>query len=296
MNSTGNTVVEVSILPIADFSANVTRGTIPLSVEFIDNSSGLVEEWNWDFGDCNTSTDQNISHVFGSGNFTVNLTVNNSNGTSSKELNIRAAEKPAYTVSPNETELLSTYGDEKNFSINSTLYSSYEWFIDGTPLNGSGVTLYNSNTDDSAHLSYCKMNTSQYIDQEDFFMDMYNISAHVSNESIGRTDVISWEWTVTNSSTEDADEIDHLINKTPEEVTKTGDEPHVRFNTSNEMSEKTGIECSINKVSFNTSNKTDGIQIKVEILNTSALNESEIDFAKESVYQYMDISFNMKAW
>ncbi len=28
------------------------------------------------------------------------------------------------------------------------------------------------------------------------------------------------------------------------------------------------------------------------MLNTSALNESEIDFAKESIYQYMDISFN----
>ncbi|RNI11753.1 hypothetical protein EFE42_09970, partial [Methanohalophilus sp. RSK] len=161
MNSTGDVVIDVFILPIADFSANVTRGTTPLSVEFTDNSSGLVEEWEWNFGEGNTSTDQNLSHVFGSGNFTVNLTVNNSNGTSSKELNIRAAEEPVYVVSPNETELLSIYGDEKNFSINSTLYSSYEWFIDGTPLNGSGVTLYNNNTDDSAHLSYCNVNTSQ---------------------------------------------------------------------------------------------------------------------------------------
>ncbi|WP_129597872.1 PKD domain-containing protein [Methanohalophilus profundi] len=227
MNSTGNTVVDVSILPIADFSANVTRGNTPLSVEFTDNSSGLVEEWNWDFGDGNTSTDQNTSHVFGSGNFNVNLTVNNSNGTSSKELNIRAAEEPVYVVSPKETELLSTYGDEKNFSINSTLSSSYEWFIDGTPLNGSGVTLHNNNTNDSVHLSYCNVNTSQYIDQDDFFMDVYNISAHVSNESIGRTDVISWQWTVTNSSANKGDEIDHLINTTPE-VNTSGNESHVR--------------------------------------------------------------------
>ncbi len=291
MNSTGNTVIDVSILPIADFSANVTRGNTPLSVEFTDNSSGLVEEWNWDFGDGNTSTEQNPSYVFDTGNFTVNLTVNNSNGTSSKEINIRAAEEPVYTVSPNETELLSTYGDEKNFSINSTLYSSYEWFIGGTPLNGTGVTLYNNNTDDSAHLSYCNVNTSQYIDQADFFIDVYNISAHVSNESIGRTDVFSWEWTVTNSSTEDADDIDQIINTTPE-VNESGGESYVLFNTSNQTSEKTGIECSIDFVSFNTSNETDGIQIKIEVLNTSALNESEIDFSKDSVYQYMDISFN----
>ncbi|RNI12000.1 hypothetical protein EFE42_08835, partial [Methanohalophilus sp. RSK] len=172
-----------------------------------------------------------------------------------------------------------------------TLYSSYEWFIDGTPLNGSGVTLYNNNTDDSAHLSYCNVNTSQHIDQDDFFMDVYNISAHVSNESIGRTDVFSWEWTVTNSSAEDADDIDQVINTTPE-VNESGGEYYVRFNTSNKTSEKTGIECSIDFVSFNTSNETEGIQIKVEVLNASALNESELNFAKDSVYQYMDISFN----
>jgi PKD repeat protein len=291
MNSTGNVVIDVSILPIADFSANVTRGTTPLSVEFTDNSSGLVEDWNWDFGDGNISTDQNPSHVFGAGNFTVNLTVNNSNGTSSKYLNIRAAEEPAYVVSPNETELLSTYGDEENFSINSTLYCSYEWSIDGTPLNGTGVTLYNNNTNDSAHMSYCNVNASQYIDQEDFFMDVYNISAHVSNESIGRTDVFSWEWTVTKSSANDADDIDQIINTTPQ-VNTSGNESHVRFNTSNQTSKKTGVECSIDFVSFNTSNETDDIQIKIEVLNTSALNESEIDFSKASVYQYMDISFN----
>ncbi|WP_167848811.1 GLUG motif-containing protein [Methanolobus halotolerans] len=291
INSTDDVVIDVSILPVADFSASLTRGNTPLSVEFTDHSSGLVQTWNWDFGDGSTSTDQNPSHVFGSGNFTVYLTVENSNGTSSKELNVRAVDEPAYTVSPNEGALLSKYGDDMNFSINSTLYSSYEWFIDGTPLNGSGVTLYNNNTDDSVHLSYCNVNTSQYIAQEDFFMDVYNISAHVSNESIDRTDVFTWEWTVTNSSTEDADDIDQIINTTPE-VNTSGNESYVRFNTSNQISEKTGIECSIDFVSFNTSNETDGIQIKIEVLNTSALNESDIDFSKNSVYQYLDISFN----
>ncbi|WP_157198662.1 PKD domain-containing protein [Methanohalophilus mahii] len=291
MNSTGDVVIDVSILPIADFSANVTRGTQPLSVEFTDNSSGLVDTWNWDFGDGNTSTNQGPSHVFGAGNFTVNLTVNNTNGTSTKYLNIRAAYEPAYTVSPNKTELLTTYGEERNFNINSTLYSSYEWFIDGTPLNGTGVTLYNNNTDDSAHMSYCNVNTSQYINQDDFFMDVYNVSAHVSNESLGRTDVFSWQWTVTKSSANDADDIDQIINTIPQ-VNTSGNESHVRFNTSNQTSKKTGVECSIDFVSFNTSNETDDIQIKIEVLNTSALNESEIDFSKGSVYQYMDISFN----
>ncbi|WP_462273638.1 PKD domain-containing protein, partial [Methanohalophilus sp.] len=238
INSTGDLVIDVSILPIADFSANVTRGTAPLSVEFTDNSSGLVENWNWDFGDGNTSTDQNPSHVFGAGNFTVNLTVNNGNATSSKELNIRAAEEPEYSLSTDDTELVSTHGEERNLSINTTLNSSFEWYINGEPLNGTGVTLYNNNTDDSAQMSYCNINTSQYIDQEDFFMNVSNISVHVSNESLGRTDVFSWEWTVTNSSAEDADDIDQIINTTPE-VNKSGNESNVHFNTSNQISNKT---------------------------------------------------------
>jgi len=291
MNSTGDVVIDVSILPIADFSANVTKGTIPLNVEFTDNSSGLVDTWNWDFDDGNTSSTQNPSHIFGAGNFTVNLTVENNNGTSTKYLNIRAADEPAYVLSPSENDLLSIYGANLNFSINSTLFSSYEWFIDGTPLNGSGVTLYN-NTDDSAHLSYCNVNTSQYIAQEDFFVDVYNISAHVSNESIDKTDVFSWQWTVTNSSATDEEDIDIMINTTPQ-ITGEGSEKHLRFNTTNDDElDDNGLTCSIIGTSLNTSNNTDGIHMKVEVLNVSLINESSADFSTGSVYQYLDLSFN----
>ncbi|MDD2439362.1 MAG: PGF-pre-PGF domain-containing protein, partial [Methanosarcinaceae archaeon] len=55
-----------------------------------------------------------------------------------------------------------------------------------------------------------------------------------------------------------------------------------------------GLACSIKTVRFNTTNETEGIQIKVEVLNKSSINESELDFSKASVYQYLDISFNNK--
>lgn len=290
-NTTEDINIDVSILPIANFTVNATRGVSPLSVNFQDNSSGLVENWHWDFGDGNTSTDQNPTHEFESGNFTVNLTVSNGNGTSTKYLNIRAAQDPVYSLSPEDSEILSIYGDEFNFSINTTSFSSYEWFIDGTAINGSGVDLY-ANLIDSSKNSYCNINTSQYINQDDFFMEVYKVSVNVSNESIGRIDVFSWEWIVTNSSANDENEIDFLVNKTPE-VVVLGNVSNVHFNTTdNNITDSNNIPFSLHNVSFSTSGNTSGIMIKVEVMNVSSLNESTLDFPVDSVYQYFDIRFN----
>lgn len=290
-NTTDDIHIDVAILPIADLTADVTRGILPLNVSFQDNSSGLVENWHWDFGDGNSSTDQNPTHEFDSGNFTVNLTVSNVNGTSTKYLNVRAAEEPVYTLSPEDTDIISVYGEELNFSVATTLFSSSAWFIDGNPINGSGIELYD-NAEDSSRISYCNINTSQYIDQDEFFMEMYNVSVNVGNESIGRVDTFSWEWTVTDSSANEGDEIDFVVNSTPEIVISDG-ESEVSFNTTdNNRTDNNGIACSIKSVSFNTSSNTDGILIKVEVMNRSSLNESLLDFPIDSVYQYLDISFS----
>jgi len=68
--------------PVADFSANVTEGKEPLTVAFNDTSAGFPTSWNWTFGDFGTSTDQNPIHTYQvAGNYTVSLTVSNSDGT-----------------------------------------------------------------------------------------------------------------------------------------------------------------------------------------------------------------------
>jgi hypothetical protein len=52
-----------------------TSGSNPLSVQFIDLSSGATS-WLWDFGDFSTSTDQNPLHVYVyPGTYTVSLTI-----------------------------------------------------------------------------------------------------------------------------------------------------------------------------------------------------------------------------
>ncbi len=63
----------------AQFTAAPTRGKSPLTVQFEDNSAGTVDSWLWDFGDNNTSDQQNPEHIYDAeGEYTVALTVSNS--------------------------------------------------------------------------------------------------------------------------------------------------------------------------------------------------------------------------
>jgi PKD repeat protein len=63
-----------------NFKGEPTKGSLPLSVQFQDLTSGKAERWQWDFGD-NTlpSTEQNPLHIYqNQGLYTVTLTVNDS--------------------------------------------------------------------------------------------------------------------------------------------------------------------------------------------------------------------------
>lgn len=53
-NTTGPTkTISVSLLspPVPAFLTNRTSGAVPLAVQFYDRSSGITNEWRWDFGD-----------------------------------------------------------------------------------------------------------------------------------------------------------------------------------------------------------------------------------------------------
>jgi len=70
--------------PVAGFTANVTSGAIPLAVAFTDTSEGDPTSWAWDFGDGNTSADQNPVHTYTvPGTYTVSLEVTYPAGSSS---------------------------------------------------------------------------------------------------------------------------------------------------------------------------------------------------------------------
>ena len=68
-------------IPLANFTANTTSGTAPLTVQFTDTSTGSPTSWNWSFGDGKFSTLQNPVHTYASnGLFTVTLTATNAKG------------------------------------------------------------------------------------------------------------------------------------------------------------------------------------------------------------------------
>ncbi len=76
--------ITVNPRPVSNFSAPVTsKCEPPLTVNFTDLSTGSPVNWQWDFGDGNTSTVQNPSNTYTSyGSFTVTLITTNSFGCS----------------------------------------------------------------------------------------------------------------------------------------------------------------------------------------------------------------------
>ena len=76
--------IQVGGPPTAEFSADPTSCCAPLTVDFTDLSDGNnkpIDSWSWSFGDGDTSTEQNPSHVYDTpGSYSVSLTVTNACG------------------------------------------------------------------------------------------------------------------------------------------------------------------------------------------------------------------------
>ena len=68
-------VLSSSAITSVNFSANTVSGIAPLTVTFTDTSEGNISAWNWSFGDGSFSEEQNCSHVFESGVYTIILNV-----------------------------------------------------------------------------------------------------------------------------------------------------------------------------------------------------------------------------
>ena len=82
-NSTFSTIVALqSVLPIANFSSNVTSGAAPLTVQFTDLSQNAVSRvWDFESDGKVDSSDPNPVYVYATpGTYSVNLTIYNANG------------------------------------------------------------------------------------------------------------------------------------------------------------------------------------------------------------------------
>jgi len=96
-------------LPLASFSASQVNCT-DNSITFTDasvTSDGIITQWFWDFGDGNTSHEQNPTHIFSRvGDYIIKLNVMNSFGCTSNSYNLNVnAFAPSLNAGPDKTIL-----------------------------------------------------------------------------------------------------------------------------------------------------------------------------------------------
>lgn len=124
--------------PIADFSVNVTGGYVPLSVQFTDFSQNATSRiWDFDNDGVADSTDKTPVYVYPvSGTYTVNLTVSNANGTSSRLYPVTSSNRPRYnlteaqiTTNKSNQTMPAIYGDEIIFLDDRNGWRHYDIYM-----------------------------------------------------------------------------------------------------------------------------------------------------------------------
>ncbi|MFA0847586.1 MAG: chitobiase/beta-hexosaminidase C-terminal domain-containing protein, partial [Methanobacterium formicicum] len=120
--SSGYYVNGVASTPTADFTATPNKGTVPLTVEFNDQSTGTKPlTYSWDFGDGSTSTEQNPTHTYTTpGNYTVKLTVTNAVGSSEKTMTIITSDSDIVAPIPTADLPGGSYNTTINVNLSAT--------------------------------------------------------------------------------------------------------------------------------------------------------------------------------
>ncbi len=132
---TSSQTVTVATMPTAGFTANVTSGCAPLSVQFTNQSSPNATSYAWSFpgGTPSSSTAQHPTVVYNTaGTYSVTLTVSNAAGQATASqmnyITVNAAPVSGFTGSV-------VGGVTVNFNNTTTNGTSYSWnFGDGSPV------------------------------------------------------------------------------------------------------------------------------------------------------------------
>ncbi len=126
--------VNALVPPVADFTADVTEGKVPLTVNFTDSSTN-ADTWAWDFDNdgVTDSTMQDPQHTYNAaGTYTVKLTVTNEDGsdtvTKTDFITVNALVPPVadFTADVTEGKVPLTV----NFTDSSTNADTWAWDFD----------------------------------------------------------------------------------------------------------------------------------------------------------------------
>jgi len=135
--------------PVAAFTADVTTGTAPLSVQFTDGSTNSPASWAWTFGDGASSTAQNPRHSYSNpGTYTVTLKATNAAGTDTETksgyITVSGTSTPSETTVPVAAFTADTVRGGAPMEVTFTDQSlgnptSWTWYF------GDGKTTYERN-------------------------------------------------------------------------------------------------------------------------------------------------------
>jgi gliding motility-associated-like protein len=124
--------VNIGPKPEADFQISVLQGCEPLQVSFTDQStisSGIIDEWDWDFADGNGSGQTNPNHAFSAGmNTPVTLIVSSQEGcTDTLVQTIDVFEATAVSLIENQSICIGEVANLQAQILGDTTGVSYFW-------------------------------------------------------------------------------------------------------------------------------------------------------------------------
>jgi PKD repeat protein len=150
-------------VPVANFTASTTSGTVPLALNFTNTSTGTIASYAWTFGDGGTSVTQNPVYVYTTaGVYTVSLTVTGPGGSNTKTLAnfITASTSPlpiATTTTLSSSANPSASGSSVTFTAivtGSALTGTVAFLDGGAPIAGcASVPLGNAGNTSTASCS-----------------------------------------------------------------------------------------------------------------------------------------------
>lgn len=199
--------------PTAQFSGNPLNVCLGLPVAFTNLSTqgtAAISNYTWDFGDGNSSTLQNPSHIYSTpGTYTVTLVAQASNGQADPEVKVNYI---TVNPKPNASFSASTNGCSLpvgvSYANNSTGGTSYSWnFGNGQTSNLQNPTTINYTTANTYNVSLIVTNTFGCKDTMDQAIVVSNFQAGINapatacqntpvtitdNSTVGAN---SWSWT-----------------------------------------------------------------------------------------------------
>jgi PKD repeat protein len=123
-------------------------------VQFTDISTGIPTSWAWNFGDGQTSTSQNPTHVYSvAGTYSVNLTATNSAGSGSTTKNNytivvwnpgEGSGNPRVDFFPESTALTKNTDESVTFNVYLGQLPNTNWFINGKLVQNNSTTMTKS--------------------------------------------------------------------------------------------------------------------------------------------------------